>query len=188
MNNCWKMTVALVLLLALVVGQSTAAATAKEELPPDSSDRSGLSGNAGTDEFSPGRLLVKMLLGLAAVLILLFLIGKAVAGRFGMPSGTARHLAVLDTLSLGPGKGVMIIKVGNKYFLMSIGGEHIHLLTELTTADLVPSSAQSPDFAAVLAQTQSARPNGWQQTVDAIRRQIWRLRRSEHSENEGEGK
>ncbi|NLG85994.1 MAG: flagellar biosynthetic protein FliO [Firmicutes bacterium] len=188
MSNSGKITVALVLVLVIVISQSTAAA-GKEEHFTDSSNQSGFLGASDTDGFSPGRLLFKMLFALAVVLILLFLMGKVVAGRFGLPAGIAQYLAVIDTLSLGPGKGIMIVKAGNKCFLLSVSGEHIHLLTELTAADLVSSSAQPPDFATILAQSKLVRPNNsWQQTVDAIRRQVWGLRRGKYGENKEEGK
>jgi flagellar biogenesis protein FliO len=187
MHNRWKPVVATVLVLVLVICQTAAASEAAQKLPTDTLDQPGASVNVTTDQFSPGRLLLKMLLGLAAVLVLLFLIGKMVAGRFGLPPGTARYLAVLDTLSLGPGKGLMIVKAGQKYYLLGMGGERISLLTELTIDDLASSLGEASDFAAVLNHAKLVKPGNWQQTVDAIRRQVWHLHRGKHDESNEKG-
>ncbi|MGI6597720.1 MAG: FliO/MopB family protein [bacterium] len=174
----------LVLMCSEVQSDAKAATAQQQELPADQSDttRAHTYGSA----FSPGRLLLKMILGLAGVLFLLFLLGRILSGRLGLPAGSARYLSVLDSLPLGSGKGLIIIQVGKKHYLLGIGGERIDMLTELEETDLV-ASAENLSFAGVLTQAQGTRQSNWQQTTELIQRQIMRLRRNDHREREGEG-
>ncbi|HHV08551.1 MAG TPA: flagellar biosynthetic protein FliO [Firmicutes bacterium] len=178
------------LLLVVIVFKGTAGSanamsgSGSQEAFMGSSNTTESARDSGGSDFNPGRLLLKMVLGLVAVLGLLFLVGKIVAGRLGLPPGSAHYLAVLDTLPLGAGKGLLIVQAGKKQYLLGVGGDRITMLTELESADLTALSPESPEFAKVLAQTQTTKSNYWQQATDLIRHQVMRLRGDEHK---GEG-
>lgn len=193
MCHSWnRAAVAIIMLFILVTVYQQAVAKAanlphQQGLSSDILSTSEVSAGTAEANFNPGRLLLKMLLGLVTVLGLLFLVGKVLSGRLGLPPGNARYLAVLDTLPLGTGKGLIVVQAGNKHYLLGVSGERISLLKELESADLVVSSLETPGFATVLSQTQKTNQNNWQQAADLIRRQVMSLRRSEHGENKGEG-
>lgn len=176
-----------IVLLILVAGSSEAAGrvqestgTQQQELTVDLSGTTELSEGIAESNFNPGRLLVKMLFGLVAVLTLVFLVGKILSNHLGLPTGSAHYLAVLDTLPLGTGKGLVIVQAGKKHYLLGVGGERINMLTELDAKDLVDPSLGTTDFATYLNQTQKMNRSSWQQTADLIRHQVMRLRRGGH--------
>ncbi|HKM38850.1 MAG TPA: flagellar biosynthetic protein FliO [bacterium] len=173
--------VLVVIILALLVSgfpkrqaRSEEPALKQQESPITTGD-SGENLTAG-EEFHPGRLLLRMLAGLAVVLFLLFMLGKFFSRRLGLPPGTIRYLSIIDSVSLGSGKGVVVIQAGAKRYLLGIGGERIELLQELPDTELDDDSSTDPGFAAVFAQTKNIKPNRWQQTTEFIQRQVTRLR------------
>ncbi|NMA55652.1 MAG: flagellar biosynthetic protein FliO [Firmicutes bacterium] len=175
----------LVVFLALLVLVSccpTVLANAAEMTGEETLDQSEAKPFTGGAEFHPGRLVLKMLLGLVAVLILLFMLGKTLSGRFGLPSGSVRYLSVIDSMPLGSGKGLAVIQVGNKQYLLGIGGDRIDLLTELSDSDLAPPAGDS-DFNTVLTAAQRGGPANWQ---ERIQQQISRLRQGIYQANEGD--
>jgi flagellar biogenesis protein FliO len=179
-----------VVLVLTIYQPAVASEITKELLTAGQGQPSEVPVKTAEDQFSPGRILLRMIVGLVATLALLVIIGKVVAGRLGLPTKAAGYLVVVDTLSLGPSKGLMIIKAGKKYYLLGVGGERLDLLTELSIDDLTVSLVDSPNFTDVLDHAKPIRLSHWQQTADALRRQMWQLRRgglTEHGDYKEEG-
>lgn len=47
-----------------------------------------------------------------------------------------RNLELIETISLGNGKYAQILRAGEKYVLMAIGKDEVHMLTELNADEL----------------------------------------------------
>ncbi len=63
------------------------------------------------------------------------------------------NLEVIETCRITPNKYVQIIRAGEKYLVIAIGKDEIHMLAELTAEDLVfqeLSKGQTSDFAGIL--------------------------------------
>ena len=60
---------------------------------------------------------------------------------------------MIETCRITPNKYVQIIRAGEKYLVIAIGKDEIHMLAELTAEDLVfqeLSKGQTSDFAGIL--------------------------------------
>lgn len=68
------------------------------------------------------------------ILSIAFLFTKFVAKR-GKNMLSGKHLVVMDNLSLGLDKQIQLVKVGNKFLVLSIVGKNLQMLTELSTDD-----------------------------------------------------
>lgn len=74
-------------------------------------------------------------------------IAKTQKGR--TPEG---NLEVMETCRLTPNKYVQIVRAGEKYLVIAIGKDEVHMLAELSREELVfrdASEEKSVDFAAV---------------------------------------
>ena len=108
-----------------------------------------------SSELNPRRLLVIMLAGLVFTLFLLVLVGRLLARRLGLPSKAGGCLALIDTLSLGPGKGIMVIAVEQKRYLIGVAAERINLLAELTDQELPLVEKDALEFSKIMGGTRS---------------------------------
>lgn len=178
------------LLLALIM-VCAASDMALAVAPPGASDRAAAAPtpeNPGylaaqpEDEppaFNPAGLILRMLAGLGLVLFLLYLVTRYITQRLGLPRGAGRHLAVLDTLPLGPGKGILVVRAGKRQFLVGVSGDRITLLGELNEGDLA-SGQEVVDFQAALSQAAQKGlrlmpENLWREAAAALRQQVKRL-------------
>lgn len=129
--------------------------------------------------FNPVALVLRMLAGLGLVLFLLYLVTRYITQRLGLPRGAGRHLAVLDTLPLGPGKGILLLRAGKRQLLLGVSGDRITVLGELSEGDLA-SGTEAAEFQAALSQAAKKGvrllpENLWREAAAAIRQQVERL-------------
>ena len=84
----------------------------------------------GGDLFIPW---VKMIVALLLVLglILLFYYGASRKGFGLLPAARGGQIKVLEMRSLGPKKGVCLIRVRDEEFLLGLGGDRVELLARL---------------------------------------------------------
>ena len=62
------------------------------------------------------------------------LMGGARARQFGRVSG--RNLQLIDSISVGVGTSIQIVKAGDKYLVISVSKERVTLLTEVENLEL----------------------------------------------------
>ncbi|MDK2881727.1 MAG: flagellar protein FliO/FliZ [Bacillota bacterium] len=129
--------------------------------------------------FNPAALILRMLAGLGLVLFLLYLVTRYLSQRLGLPRGAGRYLAVLDTLPLGPGKGILLVRAGKRQFLLGVSGERITVLGELNEGD-VSFGPEVAGFQEALSRAAQKgvrfMPEGlWREAAAALRRQVNRL-------------
>lgn len=63
------------------------------------------------------------------------------------------NLEVIETCRITQNKYVQILRAGEKYLVIAVGKDEIHMLSELTENELVfreETQGQTPDFAGVL--------------------------------------
>ena len=66
---------------------------------------------------------------------------------------TAGNLEVIETCRITSNKYVQIIRAGDKYLVIAVGKDEIHMLAQLSVDELVLRSnghSENPDFASVL--------------------------------------
>ncbi len=83
---------------------------------------------------------------LGIILIFLIILAAAYAasvlvGKTGNTYSMERNMKVIETLRLGNGQFLQIVKVGSRYFLLSVTKERIELITELEEEDISPVNA-----------------------------------------------
>lgn len=64
------------------------------------------------------------------------------------------NLAVVDTCRIAPGKYIQIIRAGEKYLVIAVGKDEVHMLSELSPDELdlrEDAKEQAVDFAGVFA-------------------------------------
>ncbi len=83
---------------------------------------------------------VWQLVGLVALLIII-LVAAYYTSKFigGIKLGQMKksNFQVIDTYRVTPNKALQIIKVGNKYVVIAIGKDDIHLITELDESEVM---------------------------------------------------
>ena len=94
---------------------------------------------------------------LAGYLLILFLAYWAtrVLARGYAAGGTGHTLEVLDRMSLGQDKQLVVVKAAGKVLLLGVTGHHIEKLEELD-ADALPQTPPSPQGGAFFAALKSA--------------------------------
>ncbi|MDK2784226.1 MAG: flagellar protein FliO/FliZ [Bacillota bacterium] len=165
--------------VALAVSPPAASDKAAAAPTPDNPGYLAAQPEDGPPAFNPTVLVLRMLAGLVLVLLLLYLATRFITQRLGLPRGAGRHLAVLDTLPLGPGKGILLVRAGKRQLLIGVSGDRIALLGELNEGDLA-SSQEVVDFQAALSQAAQKglrlMPESlWREAAAAIRQQVGRL-------------
>lgn len=183
--------VALAVLLFVLVAGAAESWARTPAVSPGQGEGSGVPEDAGyldyqlpaaASGFNPTTAVLRLLLGLALVLVLLFVSGRFLGQRLGLPRGTGRHLAVLDLLPLGPGKGIFLVRVGKRQLVIGVSGDRITVLRELEEGDLtaepLPLEASFPATlnGAVQKNSWPQPSNLWQEAANAIRREVERLR------------
>lgn len=74
------------------------------------------------------------------ILALAYLTTKYIAKK-GVSNGKSRNLKIVETLGLGIDKSIMLVKVGEQYFLMANSGKNLTLLTAIEPEKLVLQEA-----------------------------------------------
>lgn len=71
------------------------------------------------------------LLGIAIILYLAYISTKLLGRKLSVKTGSGRKIKILDSVSVGQGKTILIVQAGSKTFLVGAASESIHLISEL---------------------------------------------------------
>lgn len=82
--------------------------------------------------------LITMLLAVAAILYLSYIVSRKV-GSGSISSGMAGNIKVLDRAFVGRDKSVVIVRVGQKDYLLGVSQDSVRLLQELEEGQVVPN-------------------------------------------------
>lgn len=84
------------------------------------------------------------LLAVVAVIYLSYVFSKYVALGAGKMSG-AKYMRVVDRMMLGQDKMMMIVQIGDSYYLTGVTAQNVQIIKELTGEELIEmeSGAQS---------------------------------------------
>ena len=79
-----------------------------------------------------------MLSSFAALLLVIGLLGglSFVLRRWGRAPSAGVHLSVIETLPLGQGRGMSLVRVGEKIFLVGVTNQGISLVSEIGDREL----------------------------------------------------
>ncbi|MBE6033275.1 flagellar biosynthetic protein FliO [Aminipila sp.] len=80
--------------------------------------------------------LLLALLAVVAVIYLSYIFSKYVALGASKMSGT-RYMRVVDRMALGQDKMMIIVQIGDKYFLAGVTSQNVQILKELSGEDLI---------------------------------------------------
>lgn len=75
------------------------------------------------------------LLGIALILYLAYISTKLLGKKFSFKNGSGRKIKILDSVSVGQGKMLIIVQAGEKTFLVGAASESINLISELDSSD-----------------------------------------------------
>ena len=75
------------------------------------------------------------LLGIALILYLAYISTKLLGRKLSVRGGSSRKLKILDSVSVGQGKSLIIVQAGEKTFLVGAASESINLISELDSND-----------------------------------------------------
>ncbi len=90
------------------------------------------------------------LLGIALILYLAYISTKLLGKKFSFKSGGNRKIKILDNVSVGQGKSILIVQTGTKTFLVGAAAESINLISELNSEEFIteeePTEQSQIDF------------------------------------------
>lgn len=103
---------------------------------------------------------VLQLLGL--VLMFCFVLGATYltskyVGKIRMSQLKDKNFRVIETVKVAPNKFLQLVKMGNKYVVIGIGKDDIHVITELSEEDVIlpeENSQQGMKFSDFIAKVQ----------------------------------
>lgn len=101
--------------------------------------------------------LVGVLIIFVFVLMITYLTTRWMGG-YQKGRSSNKNLRIVETIGVGNNKMISIVEVGNKYLVVAIGKDEVHLLTELTQEELKELSlpeeqvkgSQTESFAEIL--------------------------------------
>ena len=93
--------------------------------------------------------LITMLIAVAVILYLSYIVSRKV-GSGSISSGMTGNIKVLDRAFVGRDKSVVIVRVGQKDYLLGVSQDSVRLLQELEEGQVVPNER--------MAQPQEANP------------------------------
>ena len=79
--------------------------------------------------------LIGVLLIFVFVLLITYLTAKGMGG-FQKAHSNHKNLQIIETIHVGNNKIVEIVQAGTKYLVIAVGKDEVHLLAELTEAEL----------------------------------------------------
>ena len=82
--------------------------------------------------------LLLMLIAVGAILYLSYIVSRKV-GSGTISSGMAGNIKILDRAFVGRDKSVVIVRVGQKDYLLGVSQENVCLLQELEEGQVVPN-------------------------------------------------
>lgn len=94
---------------------------------------------------------ITVLILFVLVLVITYVTTRWIAGyQKGKAAGS--NMEVMETLRVTGNKYLQIVRVGNKYMVIAIGKDEIHMLTEIAEDDLIwkDSREQELNFNAIL--------------------------------------
>lgn len=89
--------------------------------------------------------LVLALLAMAAVIYLSYIFSKYVAAGAGRMNG-AKYMRIVDRMVLGQDKMMMIVQIGDGYYLTGVTAQNVQLIKELSGEDLIELEAVTPSM------------------------------------------
>lgn len=75
------------------------------------------------------------LIGIAAILYLAYIATKLLGRRMNIRPGGSRRLQIIDSVSVGKDKSVMIVKAGERTFLVGAAQGGVSLISELDSSE-----------------------------------------------------
>lgn len=103
---------------------------------------------------------LKEILPMAGTLVLMlavfagaYFVSKLVGKKYGALPGRAKNLSVIDSLSVGKDKSLLVIKAADKVFLLGSTERQLTMLCELDPKDFPEPEGEKPgarDFCATL--------------------------------------
>lgn len=79
-----------------------------------------------------------------AVFVGAYYVSKFVGKRYQPRYGLSRNITVLDSAAVGKDRSLLIVKVGEKAFLIGSAPQAFTLLSELDAQQLAAASAEAP--------------------------------------------
>lgn len=92
--------------------------------------------------------LLLMLVAVGAILYLSYIVSRKV-GSGTISSGMAGNIRILDRAFVGRDKSVVIVRVGQKDYLLGVSQENVCLLQELEEGQVVPNERMAVPEASV---------------------------------------
>lgn len=89
----------------------------------------------GNSLISQVGVILGTLLGIALILYLAYISTKLLGRKLSVRNGSGRKLKIVDSVSVGQGKLLIIVKAGEKTFLVGAASESINLISELESDD-----------------------------------------------------
>lgn len=80
-------------------------------------------------------LVLGTLLGIAVILYLAYISTKLLGRKMSLKTGSGRKLKILDSVSVGQGKMILVVQAGKKTFLVGAAAESINLISELDSSE-----------------------------------------------------
>ena len=88
--------------------------------------------------------LITMLIAVAVILYLSYIVSRKV-GSGSISSGMTGNIKVLDRAFVGRDKSVVIVRVGQKDYLLGVSQDSVRLLQELEEGQVVPNERMVPE-------------------------------------------
>ncbi len=95
---------------------------------------------------------ITVLILFAFVLFITYAVTRWIA-KYQRGKTIAGNIEVLETCRLTPNKYIQIVRTGNKYLVIAVGKDEVHMLTELSEEELlIPNIPEGKmvDFAGIL--------------------------------------
>ncbi|MCM1226939.1 MAG: flagellar biosynthetic protein FliO [Clostridium sp.] len=84
------------------------------------------------------------ILGIAFILYLAYISTKLIGKRYSLRSGGGKKLKIIDSVSVGKGENIIIVRAGKKTFLVGVASANVSLLSELDSEDF-PDNENTPE-------------------------------------------
>lgn len=94
--------------------------------------------------FSQIGVIFATILGIVVILYLAYISTKLIGKRYSLRSGGGKKLKIIDSVSVGKGENIIIVKAGKKTFLVGISSANVSLLGELDSEDF-PDAENTPE-------------------------------------------
>lgn len=84
------------------------------------------------------------ILGIILILYLAYISTKFIGKRYAVKSGGSKKIKILDSVSVGKDGSIMIVRAGEKVFLVGAASGGINLISELDNADFPDEETNAP--------------------------------------------